>query len=109
MKELDDRAVLNRRSKEFLVFRFVLLFLDFGGMVESFEKRCVGCGGLLCSLPELLLSGVAVHGADLQQAIAELLWRGVEVASFWADNRSIIDKTGRIQDETRVSSHKSND
>lgn len=93
MKKLDHGAVLDGGPQEFLVFGLVLLFLDLSGVVQALEQRSIGGGRrLLRRLPELLLSRVAVHGTDLEQAVAELLRRRAEIASLGADDRSVIDE-----------------
>lgn len=97
MKKLDHGAVLHGGPQEFLVLGLVLLFLDFCGVVQALEQRSVGGGGrLFRRLPELLLSRVAVHGADLEQAVAELLRRRVEIAGLRANNRPVIDKAKKV-------------
>lgn len=93
MKKLDHGSVLDGGPQEFLVFGLVLFFLDLSGVVQALEKRSVGGGRrLLCRLPELLLSRVSVHRADLEQAVSELLRRRVEIAGLGANDRSVIDE-----------------
>lgn len=97
MKKLDHGAVLHGGPQEFLVFGLVLLFLDFRGMVQALEQRSVGGGcRLLRRLPELLLSRVTVHGANLEQAVAELLRRRVEIAGLRTNDRSVIYEAGKM-------------
>lgn len=97
MKELNHRSVLDRRTQQLLVLRFVLLFLNFGGVMETLEKRRVSGCRLLRRFPELLLSRVTVHGADLEETIAKLLRRRVKIAGFRAYDRSIINETVKQQ------------
>lgn len=93
MKKLNHWSVLNSCSQQFLVLRIVLLLLDFGSVMKSLEKISVGCCRLLGCFPELFLSWVAVHRADLEQTIAELLRRSVEIASLRTNYGSVIDET----------------
>lgn len=92
MEQLDHRPILDRRSQQLLVLRLVLFLLNLRRVMKSLEQRSVGGCRLLRRLPELLLSRVAIHGRNLEQAVPELLRRSVEVASFGTNDSTIIDE-----------------